>query len=284
MGCDESAVHALLGHLYEQSGEKSAARKHFQLALTVAPSQSSEQNSPFEPEVSVVQQTRNAWLMVVLIGCVIFSGVGVLFTLLPGPHNVERGQIFQQSLLKPTEHPKIEPRWTWKVPSPVRHDTPEPAPDVPEPPAPSKAVLAVDQHIETPRIQPAPQPDDAPSPMQVLGPSASAGMPAEATEPTIELADQAYFHGKYERAVTIYEEVLRRQEKADPRILQNLAWCYQQLGNSEKAADDLATAIAGYQAQFAEDPHNIAAQQGCRSCEAALRSLQASHETVPAPK
>lgn len=282
--CDECSIHALLGHLYEQTGNKAAARYHFQIALTVSPELTAmEPVLTPEPDTILAHQTRGTWLLLVLIGCVLFSGMAVLFTLIPGERNVGSGFVFHSNNPDKT-HRVSEPRWTWKVPSPVhateQAETPDSVPS--DTGTQEKTVLAVG-HVESTSTSDSATNETLPLPSQVLGPSASAGVPAETTEPTIEQADQAYFHGKYERAVSIYEELLHHQEKADPRIMQNLAWCYQQLGNSLKAAEYLEKAVQGYQAQLSDDPQNAAAQQGRKSCEAALRSLQSTHETVPTP-
>ena len=49
---------------------------------------------PPDVETLVAQQTRSAWLLAVLIGCVLFSGAAALFTLFPSEHNIGRGMIF----------------------------------------------------------------------------------------------------------------------------------------------------------------------------------------------
>ncbi len=245
--CDESAVHALLGHLYEQSGNTEAALEHFQFALQVSPAAAETVQKPeMEVETATIHQARNAWLMAVLIGCVLFSGLAALFTIFPGERNIGRSTIIPLSS-------RQEPPWISKVPTPIRISLPPAvATNKPEPEA--KTVLALDQHVETPNPAPPVPQEKMPPPITlpavVLGPSASAGIPAEVTTPTMEEADQANFQGKYERAVSIYEELLCKQEKPDPRMLQNLAFCYQQLGNSEKAAEHLGQAVQGYQNQL----------------------------------
>ena len=285
LNCDECAIHALLGHLYEQAGDHAVARQHFHLALHMTPTSASPTPmATLEQETSFSHQARGSWILLVLIGCVLFSGVAMLFVLFPNERDIGHGTIFQAHAGQARQ--AGDPRWTWIVPTPVKEAMPQ-APPVAPPLATEtpehKTVLAVDRHVEAaPAVTP-PAQEALPEPPQVLGPSASAGIPAEATEPTVEQADQAYFHGKYERAVSIYEALIRRQDKPDPRLFQNLAWCYQQLGNSQKAAEHLEKAVLGYQIQLANDPQNLAVQQEQKSCEAALRSLQVTRDIPAAP-
>ncbi|OPZ80928.1 MAG: hypothetical protein BWY76_03198 [bacterium ADurb.Bin429] len=82
----------------------------------------------------------------------------------------------------------------------------------------------------------------------------------------------------------MYEALLRASESPNPRIHQDLAWCYQQLGNSGKATQHLTEAVRGYQRVLVDDPQNAAAQHGIAACQAALRALRVSREkTALAP-
>ncbi|HOF88556.1 MAG TPA: hypothetical protein PLZ36_10700, partial [Armatimonadota bacterium] len=79
------------------------------------------------------------------------------------------------------------------------------------------------------------------------------------------------------------ESLLRASETPNPRLHQDLAWCYQQLGNSGKATQHLGEAVRGYQRVLMDEPHNAAAQHGIAACQAALRSLRASRENAALP-
>ena len=83
--------------------------------------------------------------------------------------------------------------------------------------------------------------------------------------------------GHYERAITLYEELLRQDEYPNPQIDQNLALCYQQLGNSRKAVEHLDQAIREYQTLVDADPHNEEALSGLRGCQTALDTIT-SHD------
>ena len=120
-------------------------------------------------------------------------------------------------------------------------------------------------------------------PEEVLGPSAHTLVQSTAVKPTLEAADQAYFRGEYAQAVVIYEAVLQQDDKQNPRLFQDLAWCYQQLGNSQKAADNLGKAVQGYRDVLATEPDSTTAQRELESCQAALNTLLTSreHNTQP---
>jgi len=280
LGCDVCAVHALLGHLYEQSGNALKAHQHFQRALEVAPAQAEVELSVAPMiDLPAAPQLRGVWLMAVLFGCILFSGLAALFTLFPGERNIiGHGTILQPGI--PVLPPNKDLLWTAKVPSPIHQLLPEPLLEhaTNTPMAETNALLVGDMHVEGTRGS-LPASAHVPEqlvPTAVLGPAASVNIPAEAIEPTIEHADQEYFRGQYERAINLYEEIMYRQEKPDPRMLQNLAWCYHQLGNSAKAAEHLQMAMQGYQYQLGDDPQSVSAKQGLRSCEAALHTLQAT--------
>lgn len=274
LSCDACRVHALLGHLYEQAGNAAAARQHFQRALEVSTAPTDPVPAPgADAELAGAPPARGAWLMAVLVGCILVSGLAALFTLFPGERrNIGHGTILQPRLS--TSSLNTDARWTLQVPSPIEKHAVDALPEPPSNPLPAAHPVEV---ADVKPVAPAsPVTPERAAPTEILGPSASADIPAEATTPTIEQADQAYFHGKYERAVSIYEEILHAQEQPDPRMLQNLAWCYQQLGNSVMAATHLKRAVQGYRSQLVADPLDPNAQQGCRSCEAALVSLQAA--------
>ena len=283
---DCSSTHALLGQLYEQVGDHSAAREHFQLALVVdATAPCSETQFP-APAVPAVQTPQGSWMTLVLIGCVVCSGLAALFTIWP----FERGERSGIVNVAPQSDSTIaaKPRWDFRVPSPLRMILPRPV--SPEPASSTTDDTSGTMLIEdnppaspsppTPPAPVTPKPDTLPAPT-VLGPSASNRMPALSVEPTLEEAEQASFCGQFERAIAIYEAVLHAQDKPMPRVHQELAWCYQQLGHSAKAEEHLNHAIQEYRKDIAADAHNTAAQQGLQTCEAALTTLHDTHDALP---
>ncbi len=52
-----------------------------------------------------------------------------------------------------------------------------------------------------------------------------------------------FFRGEYDKAIALYETIV--QVDQTPRIYRDLAWCYQQLGNSPKALEYLGLAVRG---------------------------------------
>jgi hypothetical protein len=195
-----------------------------------------------------------------------------MFTLWPGNIGVERGGIVshfiprksQPLLPVPGPHPKV------KTPdgTPVSDDDHE---RTKTPKRPDTILLPIpdDGDSNGARLT---DPGDG-QPPRVIGPSATGILPVLTAAPTAEQAEEAYSHGEYERAATIYEQVLTTQEKPNPRVHHHLALCYQGLGNMKKVEHHLGQAIDGYQKSLAEDSQNAALQQELRDCQAMLDSL-----------
>jgi Flp pilus assembly protein TadD len=259
---DCSAIHALLGQLYEQIGDEVSARYHFREALSVEPGPVCA-DMPADPLPQPVRSARAGWMTWMLIGCILVSGMAIFITFWsPERHNTAAA-VWQD---KPSEPRLPAPQWSWEntlgndghsalVMAPV---VPDALP--PEDPAPTH---------DTPAIEPAVLP-------AVLGPTARTRVPVGLAVATQDVGDKAYFNGDFERAVTVYEELLRRDDPNGPRLHQDAAWCYQQLGNSEQAVAHLQRAVTGYQAVMEKEPANSAAKQGLEACKKALQSLTAS--------
>lgn len=270
---DCSTTHALLGHLYEQQGNLAAAQHHFQAALQVPLADATSLPYP-EPEIPAIAPAGqpHAAMLLVLVCCILLSGLAAIFSFYTGnPSSARRDVVVQ---VPTEERPPLptNPRWTWKVPTPVPlEETPA------ESPAPVQPTTATAVQVTVAQSDPAPA-ESTPLPPAILGPSARTRVSADTTGLTLEAADQAYFRGEYDRAVVIYESVLARGEQASPRLYQDLAWCYQQLGNSQKASEHLHLAIQGYRQLLDADPANTTAQQGLTRCEAALNTLLTTRE------
>ncbi|MHB9133267.1 MAG: tetratricopeptide repeat protein [Armatimonadota bacterium] len=275
-----STIHALLGHLYEQSGNASAAHYHFQAALAVKEEPAIDGCAGWTepPPPTPARPTPGLWLAVVLIGCVLFSGLAVVYSFLPEGRKVTHGAVVQ---IPPEKRPPLpeEPRWVWtNMPEGVVVE--QPGSDQP----PAEATTAEGQPpVATPESTAGTNGVRQASAETVLGPSVRPRIVAEPTHPTLEQADQAYFTGQYERAVTVYEEVLQHDNTPNPRLYQDLAWCYQQLGNSTEAAEHLHKAVLGYKALVVSEPQSTVARQGLQSCEAALRTLLSTREHTGSP-
>ncbi|MHB9025615.1 MAG: tetratricopeptide repeat protein [Armatimonadota bacterium] len=272
-----NTIHALLGQLYEQSGNSSAARYHFQAALTVPPTSTDECSvEEIIPALLPQRAPQGRWMGPLLLACVLMSGLAVLFTFRPLGRHHDGASI----LVTPSQTNRTSPRWVWTVDIPRQADT---KPGAGSQPATASQNTQSNGTMLVSKEDPTPSPPNPPAPStsapeNVLGPSLHGRVVAKPTAASAEQADQAYFAGQYERAVTIYEKVIQREETPNPRLYQDLAWCYQQLGNSAKAAENLDHAMRGYKQALAENPDSSMAQQGLRSCEAAYRTLMLSRD------
>jgi len=269
-------VHALLGQLYEQLGDAVAARYHFQEALNNDSSPVCAELPSDPPVAPLPPPARSGWAIWMLIGLVLFSGLAVFVAYWPGEHRVERGAIFWTRIKRPQL--PITPEWTWHQPLMARDVPVANAADPVQNSAPSE-VTSVVEHKEVATIgtnnlaPPLPAPPASPA---VLGPAARRGLPVSTGEATLDDADKAYFAGQYEQAVAIYENLLLHDEANNPRLHQDAAYCYQQLGNSEQAATHLDRAILGYQTLLTQDPQSAVAQHGLTTCTVARNLLRAS--------
>jgi hypothetical protein len=263
---DCPAIHSLLGCIQQQLGHDSAARLHFQAALAVTP--------PAEtvPPQPAVRQAPNAWMAVIVFGCLLFSGLATLFVFLPSAQKTQQAAL----LVTQNNHPpqRTPTPWTWRIPAPRASRLDNPAPPVPVDMPVDTTKPAVNTTVTT--HVPPPPPTGA-----VLGPVAHAHAVVAITEPTLDMAESAYFRGDFDEAATLYEALLRRSDASNPRIHQDLAWCYQQLGNSGKATQHLSEAVRGYQSILEHDPQNAAAQHGIAACQAALRAVREKHAATP---
>ena len=271
-----STIHALLGSLYEQKGEKQAARLHFRKALTVTPSVEEEECLlPVVPmqESALVRPIASGWMLPVLIGCIVFSGLAALFTLWPGNQRAERGSIVIRFM--PPRQQTPPPSFTevnLGKEMPVKSVAAEP-PVVDENKHRQPKAVAGSNKVEDPTplpLETAPTVVEKPA---VLGPSATNSVPIS-PKPTEAHADQAFFNGDHERAAATYERVLDRQETPNPRTHQRLAQCYQRLGNRQKARYHIEQAIEGYTILLSDDAGNAMTRQELESCRTILQALE----------
>ncbi len=259
---DCAAIHSLLGCIQQKLGHESAAKLHFQAALAVAPPSPAATPRASRPRV-------NVWMAFVAFGCVLFSGLATVFAFLPATQKTRHAALMSAPPPRVIQQPT--PEWSWRMPPPRQSYTHDPTPEV--------RTVSVTK-VAVPDAPPAAASPPAPPPGTVLGPAARPSAGALMHEPTLDQADLAYFNQQYDQAAMQYEALLRRGDTADPRIHQDLACCYQHLGNSGKATQHLHAALRGYQAALMDDPQNAAAQRGAAACQAALRELRRSREKV----
>lgn len=258
------AAHALLGDIYNAAGEKAKAQMHFQAALTIndQPAEIITNN----PLTTQQHRTLPGILMLVLISCILLSGIAALFSLHPARHQLNEGDIFQIDNAK--TYQIDSPRWTWQVPTPVaepiENDAAPAAPPVP---------VRVPVSYNTPAPAPVPA-----TPSGVLGPAAHTHLPASSNKISLKAAQDAYDNAEYQRALTIFELLHSRSEVVSPHLEQNIAYCHQQLGNSAQAQINLRRALEGYRLLLLEDADNTEAQQGIIACENAIKQLHYTRE------
>ncbi|MHB9107363.1 MAG: tetratricopeptide repeat protein [Armatimonadota bacterium] len=273
-----STIHTFLGSLYEQKGEMAAARRHFQKALTVMPEPSEPCDLPLPalPEAVIVRPVSSGWMLPVLVGCIVFSGLAAMFTLWPGNPVVRLGGVAPIFRQQPES----------RLPLPGSERDVKPAVEQPAATTGEKERPKSTRH---PEATPIPVPNNNATNAtasnlalvpRVIGPRATATLPVMPVTPTVEHADTAYQQKEYERAAAIYENVLPAQDKPNPRAYQHLAQCYQQLGNTKKVQDYLEKAIEEYKVAAADDPQNAAVRQELKNCQTMLESVRNGH---PAP-
>lgn len=279
-----SSIHALIGSIYEQKGDAAAARHHFKKALTVTPpaDQNGECAIPEEllaPESPMVRTVSGAWVLPALIGCLLFSGLAALFTLWPR-QQAEQGTSININFRETT--PRTRLRTLPRAVQPVTQTEPVTHPFQAQPDAPEQTLPDPPAPVHTPRqsaplpVTPAP-PKDKPT----LGPSATRSVPVVPDNPTMQQGDEAFFQGDNERAIAIYEKLLAAGDAKNPRVHQNLAKCYNSLGNTDTARTHLHAAISGYEAIISANPVNETAQDELSSCRATLAGLDARAGTAP---
>lgn len=255
----ECAVHTLLGEIYNADGDHDSAKIHFQAAIAIKEHPTTIIDHTVLP---TQHKTLPGIMMLVLISCILLSGVAALFSLHPSRHHLNEGDIFQLSSVK--QNRNEVPRWTWKVPAPVKThevDTAQPTANLVSNPTPVKNNPTKDNSTSTQSTH-------------VLGPSAHGQLPVDNNNITLQTAHDAYLRGEYQQALSIFEVIQSRETVISPDLQRDIAYCHQNLGNSAQAKINLRLALSGFQQQLLENADNIVAQKGIADCEIALKQLQ----------
>jgi len=124
-------------------------------------------------------------------------------------------------------------------------------------PAPKPAPFS-----QPPVIVPVPEP---PKPVHTSPPKPS---PPPAADPE-ERAVQLQSAGKYQEAVGAYKEALNRTSDSG-RIYQQIAICYQRLGQKDQAVQNYRSAIRSYRDQLSAGRDPAEVQRSIRACEAGI--------------
>lgn len=255
---DCSSIHALLGHLCEQCGDHSAARYHFQAALLVAPAMEKQPDAPPHP-APVPRQALGGWMALLLVGCVVFSGLATLFiTFWPTDDAVTRASV---RLSTPPSAPHTALDTATTTPRPSSH---APAPLAHEDQTKSVRPITASAHpTATPRV---PIPSGRPVAVSVI---------------TRATADDAYKAGYYDKAAYLYQELLSRETGPAAELHEALANCHEQMQASEATLFHLRAAISDYQTMANADPDNAEVRAALTRCEQRLALLAS---TVDRPR
>ncbi len=106
----------------------------------------------------------------------------------------------------------------------------------------------------------------------VWGRPAGPVMPARAYT---QAARDYYFQGNYQQSIAAYQSYLAQNPRAGAAPREELAWVYTEAGDRQRATQQYHQALDQYQSDFNRG-HNVeAARHGVRTCESALRALQA---------
>lgn len=151
------------------------------------------------------------------------------------------------------------------LPKPPVMAGPRPINEYPSAPLPSPKPAQYQPPVITPVIEPTKPPVSPPKPRPTPPPAQSAADPEER-------AVQLQGDGKYQEAVSAYREALNRTSDSG-RIYQQIAMCYQRLGQRDQAVQNYKSAIRSYRDQLSagRDPSEV--QRNIRSCEAGIEVL-----------
>lgn len=259
---DCSSIHALLGHLYDQTGDTAAARYHFQAALLVSPGNIDAVPTmpPTPQDAPSPRQAIGGWVALVLTGCVIFSGLAAMFIAFwPSPDSLKRVTATTAAAQITKSTHSVQP----PVSAPSSAST-----GIPFAASPS----SMHASMSTP---PAPQLETKPSP---LTPAAAEPMcelvtfdPATVDQ---DAADEAYAKGQYATAARMYDLLLARGDSESPYFHKRLALCFHAMSNHDAAVQHMRIAADGYHAQLDADPANTAVREEFTYCTASLRSMK----------
>jgi tetratricopeptide (TPR) repeat protein len=98
---------------------------------------------------------------------------------------------------------------------------------------------------------------------------------ANGTAPQPRLARNYYLQGDYQRAIDSYRGYLAQNPQAGPEPREELAWVYTEAGDRNTAKQQYQIALDQYQADLARG-HNVeAARHGARTCDSAIKALEA---------
>ena len=90
-----------------------------------------------------------------------------------------------------------------------------------------------------------------------------------------QTARDYYLQGDYQRAATTYQTYLNQHPGAGGAPKEELGWVYLQMGERDRAQQAYRGALDSYQADLERGHNTEAARHGLRTCESAIKALEA---------
>lgn len=304
-----TSAHSLLGTLYERQGDRDRAIREYEQVLTLSPESTVERRRLNElmgvptARQPVTVSPRQARLAITGAFVVLVLVAFTAFTLTRPAQPREQTRVRTQ--LRPGAGGQAT---TFGEQSPM---LPSPGRMLSQPrggwlPAPSAPALPRAQSWSTDRVAaPAPTGGTYLGPGAYLFPSSGAdryyagqrtvvapplagaepyrGTPVVSGAPwaapgggeSQQSARDYYLQGDYQRAATTYQQYIAQHPSAGSATREELGWVYMQMGERDRAEQQYREALAGYQAEVGRGHNTEAARHGLRTCQSAIRALEA---------
>lgn len=304
-----TSAHSLLGTLYERQGDREKAIREYEQVLTLSPESTVERRrlnelmgvaTAREPVTVSPRVARFALTGAFAVLCL----VAIAAFTLTRPDKQPRKEMalrsraasasggeavtFQQdSPMLPTPGRALSPaRTAWIAPPPApraRAWASTAAPSVQTPANPGSSYLApgaylypstgADRYYAGRRTAAAP----------LAGAQQYRGAPVVGSGPWTSLpggvsqqsAREYYLQGNYQQAAQSYQQYLAQNPSSGGATREELGWVYLQMGQRDQAAEQYRDAMRSYQMDLARGHNTEAARHGLRTCEAAIKALEA---------
>jgi tetratricopeptide (TPR) repeat protein len=299
---DNSQAYALLGSLYELRGDVAAAVREYEKALRLDPANSdageglkrldsgtvlihqatppaNETLRPYLPAVAAIATL----CLVLLLGFKLLyvpaakpatptapnNAPAQPYAQLQQPPQAPTGTQAQTGQQNPTTTPSAQADGS-------QTGTGIPPARLPQATSPTQKPTQSQPTSEPPVMVPVIEPivKYTPPPTTTTSPGTSVTRPSTYAPPPSEDPEQRGLRmqqsGKYRDAVAAYKEALSRT--SDPgRIHQQIAICYQRLGENALAVDSYNRAISAYKGQMSAGRDQSEVQRNIRACEAGIQ-------------
>lgn len=308
---NSTSAHSLLGILYERAGQRQKAIAEYERALALSPRSTADREALRQLIAAPGARgrpavVRGAIFAAFMLACgLLIAGIGLF--LRTGPAQQPMIAVTQPGSLPsalggfpvpPTTVPS-RPVMPQK-PAPTSAVPAQPSRSAPVPPAPQalpqgrtwpSTGLANARPVSPVRAQPVgsapaisyptpqPTPDRPvriPPPVTLReGPAPARPAPSAAVVPSQEIARAYYFQRDYPKAIEAYERLVESRPQVRAHVREELAWCYYQAGREADAVAQYRSALAAYEKEREQEETRQDAEHGIRTCQAALKALQA---------